>query len=218
MLANHSALRTVLRNVRRPIEPSFLNSATDAANAANYSFASATLGTPAVDRIIVVGIWTNGASANVTSATIAGVTATFVAQANGGGNTAFAYALVPDGTSGTIAFNQNNTTNRAGIGWWRITNASLTPYATATDSGDTTPSPTLDVVAGGALFAISCGDSASSGSITGVTENFDTQIEANSVMIGGHLYYPSFTLNQAVNFTFSGAAAACASAISFRPA
>jgi hypothetical protein len=147
------------------------------------------------------------------------VAATVVASAaaTSSGRTAIAYANVPTGTTGTIDFTLDASGSRAGIGWWRLTGASIVPHDTDAKSSDTTPNIAIDTFPGGVVIANACGDSAGSGTITGATERYDTQIEANSVHIGGDASFTTATANFAIDFAFNAGATACASAISFRP-
>lgn len=165
-----------------PAELSFIASTADDSNSTTYTFTSQSLG--AVDgtrRIVVVCHW-NGATLTLSSATIAGISATVHAQTNGTNNgIAIISALVPTGTSGTIAFTLSGAGSlRAYIGVYRaIGGVLLSPNDTLTDNtiasaafSGTINIPSVGWVVAGSSWGTLAG---TSHTWAGVTEQYDVK-------------------------------------------
>lgn len=105
-------------------------------------------------RLLVISAGTTGVT-GIGSVTIGGVNATVIGPAEDGGTFHFlAYAEVPTGTSGTVAFSwEGGPTVDTGIGIWAIYNVDPTPFDTATDDGASNLDLSLNVPANGVTIA-----------------------------------------------------------------
>lgn len=174
---------------------SYQGNATDGTDTTTYSFASQPFGTAASDRIVVVGILgrapTTGA---VSSVTIGGVSATLITQNAAAPTPPFATigalyaALVPTGTTGTIDVVFSVSQVRCAIGIWSIYGATgVSPVSSGNDiTGN--PEEVVLVVPNNSCVI---GMAASNGSVTpnivwtGITEDFDINVEAGSSNASG---------------------------------
>lgn len=178
----------------------FLTSAGDSSNATTYTFSSQSLGDAASDRVIVVqAAGSSTGTGGVASLTIGGVSATLIdeqATSNPADTTSMWYAEVPTGTTGDVVVTFNALNARCGIGLWRLTGVTVTPYDTGKDTDPATSganpvaSTTIDVETGGIIIASAY--SSNSGTTTpptyawtGITENYETVAESKSVVSGG---------------------------------
>ncbi len=151
---------------------SFLGSQVFGSTAQTFTVSGATLGDAASNRTIVVaagGALNNSGTRSISSLTVGGSSATFIARKNsGGGNTMeFWSVALSSGTSGDIVATfsgGNNNMNVVGIAWWRVLDVG---QAISTD-GDTGSSwstqavTTIGQTGDVALYALF-----DSGSITG---------------------------------------------------
>jgi hypothetical protein len=106
-------------------------------NSSSTTYTGQNLGTASSDRYIVVALAARlGGGAIVSSVTIAGVSATIIAQTNSGSNcVTLAMAAVPSGTSGDVSFtlSSGGSLFRSLIAVFSVTGlSSATPNATAT--------------------------------------------------------------------------------------
>ena len=107
---------------------SFLGSQVFGSTAQTFTVSGATLGDAASNRTIVVaagGALNNSGTRSISSLTVGGSSATFIARKNsGGGNTMeFWSVALSSGTSGDIVATfsgGNNNMNVVGIAWWRV--------------------------------------------------------------------------------------------------
>lgn len=120
---------------KTPATIGYLGNQTSNTDGASYSWSSQTLGAVTSDRRIILVTAASGAYTTVTSATIAGVSATPVTSTYA--HNQFGIALgrlwvahVPSGTSGTISFTLGATVLRGCAAWWRMTGATDTAYDT----------------------------------------------------------------------------------------
>jgi hypothetical protein len=113
-------------------------------SASSYSFASQNIGAAASDRYVFLNIqWFSTSGAPVlNSCSVAGIACTIVLQSNSVNNrpnNAIAYALVPSGTTGTIAFTfsatLSGTGHGMGFGVYRV-QGPLNPTPVATRQND----------------------------------------------------------------------------------
>ena len=196
-----------------PLEQSFLSSAVVAApNATAFTYSSVSLGAAASDRFILVG--TSGAAAVVSatvvsSLTIGGVTATELVTLNHGGDvlyhSGFFGATVPTGTSGDIVVTWTTTMSQNGIGVWRLTGANTTPHDSATDPQDAGGlTVDVDVEAGGAIFGYCSTDTVAGFSWTGLTENFDEEVDSGWYHSGANAGFESAVTDQTITVTGAG--------------
>lgn len=168
-------------------EFAYLQSDNSTVDASTYTFSSENLGTPDPYRYIILTIESRktGALTTITSVTIAGITAAIAVQQNViTSNTTvcgIAIAAVPTGSSGDIVVNFGATMVRCVINVYRATRLrSLTANDTKS-STDNAPTCNLGIQArgfavGGALSATS-----TSATWTGLTEDYDAQVEANTM-------------------------------------
>jgi len=164
------------------------NAALAAANP--MSFTGKSFGSTCNNRIISVGTVSenNTGSATVTAVTIGGVSATQIAtQDVAQDHAAIWAALVPTGTTGTIAVSFSGTNGLAGIFVYRICDASITPTQTATGSnGNPTSSLTLNVAANGVAMSVvnMRVNSATTYSWTGLAKDADLTADPNDIYAG----------------------------------
>jgi len=121
-----------------------------AVSASSYSFASQGIGVAATDRYVFLNIqWFSTSNAPVlNSCSVGGVACTIVLQTtsiNNRPNNAIAYALVPSGTTATIAFTFSGTIAGSGLGVgfgvYRVQGPlNTTPVATRQNNDDNTGS------------------------------------------------------------------------------
>lgn len=139
----------------------YVDTANDTAISSSYSFASVGLGTAAADRYIVVAANTRKGDADpdITSVTVAGVSATEVVQSAGTrGRSGLWIAAVPTGTSDTVVV--ATSTNGRGCTIFVYTLTGLTSStATSTNSNSGSASSlgaSLTASAGGIIIATAC--------------------------------------------------------------
>jgi hypothetical protein len=165
-----------------PPSVEFLQRTEDTTNLTNYSFAGQNLGAEdTTRRIVVVVHW--GQSVNtrtLNSATINGVAATIHVQNGGSAATrcAIISALVPTGTSGTIALAFSGACDRANISVFRAlneTSGSPTDFENDTSVTSGLLSVAIDVPAGGWVVAgiIHNTTAGSSWTWTGAVEDYE---------------------------------------------
>lgn len=133
----------------------FQGHAENGTGASSYNFTSQPIGTAQSDRYVIVGIGWSNLGPSISAVTIGGVSATVVATAaNANGSSAMYIALVPTGTTATVAITFSSTTNLGcGIAVWSATGlVSATPVSSGNSSASPTPSVVLTTVNGG--FAI----------------------------------------------------------------
>tara|TARA_R110000787_G_C13368680_1_gene440674 strand:+ start:261 stop:938 length:678 start_codon:yes stop_codon:yes gene_type:complete len=214
---------------QEPFAQSFLSSAVVAApNASVFTYSSVSLGAAAADRYILVG--TSGAAAVVATATISsitigGVSATSLIQINHHDETlyhsGFFGVVVPSGTSGDIVVTWTTTMSQNGIGVWRLTGANTTPHDSAGDTQDAGGlTVDVDVEAGGAIFGYCSTDSLAAGRFnwTGLTEDFDEDVDPGWQHSGASADFASAVTNQTVTVTGAGVSREGLMGISFSPA
>jgi hypothetical protein len=167
----------------------FLQTATDTANATTYTFSSQNLGTASSDRYILVGIGSRAAGtteATINSVTVGGVSATIPVQRSvrpvNLSIAGFAIAAVPTGTTGDIVITFSREMLRCGIVAYAITGNNAS--ASDTDSGASAdPSVNLDIPADGVAFGMAVtARTATGGSWSGLTSDFDFVVEGNTQM------------------------------------
>lgn len=199
-----------------PASLSFIASTADDANQTTYSFASQSLGVAdGTRRIVIVCHW-HGSSLTLNSATITGIAATIHIQAtSGNSNVGIISALVPSGTSGTIAMTLSGGALRARIAVYRATGGVLlSPHATMTDNtlSGAVLSGTINIPAVGWVVAGStwAGVSGTTFTYVGVTEQYDATVaEAAGIkMSGGFNTGLALQSNRTVSATISNATAA----------
>lgn len=203
----------MLFTVVRPGKPyyTFGEIKVDGTDLTTYSFTSTAIGTAAANRLVVVaGKAVSGTTGRtLSSATIGGVSATIVIQHDlNAGQTDLTFiiaAVVPTGTTATVALTFSGGMGRCGIGSFALYRlASTTATDTASDGTDVV---TLDVdtVAGSIVIAV-VGDGAS-GVVgwSGVTINgVQTEIESGNNLSVASAQATATATPRTVNCDFTG--------------
>jgi hypothetical protein len=170
----------------------FLDSAATDTNQTSYTFAL-TFGTAAASRklLLVFATRTEGTSVSASSATIGGVSAAKVTEAQTGTASGSKYVVmyiadVPTGTSGNYVVNLSGSGGgMAGIAVYRITDlSSSTAFDTMADQNEDPLANTLDIPANGFAVGVSAIASGSANAWTGLTENVDTDTQTTLMRFG----------------------------------
>jgi hypothetical protein len=182
------ALLTLPALASAQITATFLQTAEDATDGSAFSYTAQNFGAAAADRYITVISFarkSGAATCTAPTVTIGGVTATAVTSAgNNSVNcniTAIHKALVPTGTSGTIALTYGATILSQQIAVYRSTGAQA---ITASDSGTSTATdPTGTLTIGATGYGIGGSITTSAGATatwTGLTETSDAVLATGS--------------------------------------
>jgi len=159
----------------------YQTNAADPANLTTYTFSAQAIGTAASDRYVIVGVAGSNTASEPSTVTVGGVSATKVVGTAGGNHSAGLWvALVTSGSTADIVVTWPGSIDRCAIGVWSSTGlSSVTPSNTAT-SNATPGSCTVTTLAGGFAIAFShLGYGTVTWSGTGVTQDFNTSIEAS---------------------------------------
>ena len=165
---------------------SITDHAVNPTNQSSFSFSSMAIGTADSTRIVVVGVFARISSGSAfTAFTIGGVNATQAVFSLPGGSSmaAIYFAVVPTGTTGTVAFTWNGTLANAGIG----VAACYDMAATTTDTGTAIGDPmtdTLNIPAGGLAFGCAGETNSSTFTWTNLTEGYDEVVEGIATQTG----------------------------------
>ncbi len=208
------------------ITRTFLNTASDTATKAIYTFASLSFGDAAANRYLEIHVHVRGnggsprtcevldASDNVLA------TATELINDGSGQRTSIYLAAVPTETTGKIRVTLTNTAARCHIAWARLVGINATPHATAA-APTTTDNPislTLDVPANGVVVAAFT-STTTTGSVTwaNITEEYDFVSEI--LVSGGAQSYVSAQTSLVITGTDSATPSEISGvAASFAPA
>jgi hypothetical protein len=171
-----------------PLAVTFTDSDSSGSNNTTYTFTGLSIGTAAATRYVIAGFAAEGGSnpTAASSVTIGGVSATLL---SGTGTYAAIYiALVPTGTTATVAITLNAEASRCGVVVWTAANlSSASAQDTLTDTSDPL-SGTIDVPSEGAVVAIAAHGN-SNGHLftwTGATEDAEFDRGTNRTMSGAH--------------------------------
>jgi hypothetical protein len=133
--------------------------------------------------VVAIG-WASAAAVTLSSVTIGGVSATIdgdSGNATGNRRVYFASAVVPTGTTATVAVTLSGTVVRIGIGVWTLTGGSPTGQTDAVlnaASGTLTVTTAVnDVVVAAGFCSHASNSITTTWSGAGVTERYDQQIE-----------------------------------------
>jgi hypothetical protein len=203
----------------------YLQSATDTADLSTYTFASQNLGSASSDRYIIVSFTTRllgTSTVTINSVTVAGVSATIIAQLRtSSSNTnavCLAIAAVPTGTSGDVVVVISRTALRANIQLYSATGIDPTVVDSAT-SGVASPTYAIDVPADGIAVAALMAANVSSCAWSGLTERYDFIFDGSGFASGAADAFASTQTNLSVTATPSPAGDEKAGAFaSFGPA
>ena len=172
----------------------YITNSTDTSNLTTYTFSSLSLGTVATDRhIVIAGAARSSVARTLDSITVGGVTATQNALRDTSNSKAFLYiAAVPTGSTGDVVVSFSGGMLRCGVGLYRLDDL---VSATAHDSGTSSADPTtfdLDIPVNGAAIGVSANfASGGTASWTGVTEDFDVDMEpTDNRFSAGHVDLP----------------------------
>lgn len=202
---------------------SFLQSATDTANATTYTFSSQNLGTADADRYIAVGIVARGTSpVTVSSATIGGVSATISVQTTnttpGYNIAAIIIAAVPSGTTGDIVVTFSAGVLRCGIAAYRLVGIdSITPADTGTSVANA-PTTSLDIAANGVGIGMAMTQASTTTTWTGLTEDSDFTPESVITASSASLFPGTTQTGLTCTGTFSAPNASAGVFASWNPA
>lgn len=176
-------------------------------NASSYTFTSSDIGTDTNRSLVVVAVHT-GSGGTVDTVTIGGVSATRISGTGGGLNVALWAASGVSGTTATIVVTTPSTADRCLIGVYALYNLISTTVvdfdSTFALSGSTSLNRTIDVKAGGVIIAMASSNATGrTFTWTGVTEAYDTSLEAAHSYSGGSA---TTSVNSAttVSFTIAG--------------
>ena len=213
----------------RPATVALTDNVLDTSDSTTYTFTNRAIGSADSNRIVVVSIHTIDTGANsVSSATIGGISATIVANAQHN-PTNFAvsslfYAVVPTGTTATIVANLAASAFRCYAGVWTIYGAlSSSPRDFGTATGNPSAVSGIDVPAGGVVVAAA---SVQNPGVTGITwtnasdaagSGFDVAGEdANERYSGASAAFSSQQSGISITATANAATDMCAVAASWR--
>lgn len=187
------------------------------ATAAGVSF-----GTASANRLVVVSVyWLGPSPPTLLSATIGGIAASIATFTTAGPDiggsyykTALIAAIVPTGTSGTVAATFSSAPS--GTTFWAFSAtdiSSATPYHVGIPQVGAVSVLTtaVDEAAGGAVFAAAANVSASLQAFTGVASQYSTSRAA-----GGSAATPTATIAAPISYTASGTTNRSLIAASFR--
>jgi len=184
---------------------SYRTHAVDATDLTTYTFSTIDIGTAGSNRHVIVGVVARNGTANrtISSATIAGVSASIAADGSGGNTEAgILIAAVPTGTTGTISITFSAGQLRCGIAVWAAYDlTSATAFASLATS-----STTLDIntPADGIIVAVSMGVSTTP-VWSGITEVLpDTVMESTSEMTAASASLISAATPRAVSRSGAG--------------
>jgi hypothetical protein len=180
-----------------PFALSFVTNAqetTGASGGVAVNFAGVNVGTDVTGAdkrftVLGTGVRTAGVSGNFTAATICGVAANAIQSTGSTNNEAGLWYADTSGlgASCTISVTFSVNSINTGIGVWRLINptgGSATPVANTchTDSASNTATLSININAGGSAAAYVASSNATdrTWTWTGLTENFDADIENNS--------------------------------------
>lgn len=204
----------MLLSSKAPMAASFVTNGMTPSGSNPYTFSGVSIGDAAGDRLVVVAIgWGTSGTVTVSSATIGGVSASIAAQTTGTNvGIALIYAVVPSGTTADIVVTMSTSGSRLYYGVWRVTGQlSTTPYDTDAPAGggSASRSVTIDIPAGGFVFAASQGSDPGGVTWTNATERWDYS-DFNDKNNGADTTSATLVTNQ--NISVSSARAICAAA------
>jgi hypothetical protein len=161
----------------------FEESRADTTSQSTYTFAAVDIGAASSSRhvIVTVGVSDDSDTGTISSATIGGIAATVVVQAQSGNGDSLAAVLiapVPTGTTATVVINLTQTADECVIGSYSAGGVSTTALDTDSDTGSSGVTDTMGAVTGGFCVGIITGEDTSPIDINWsppMTEDFQTQ-------------------------------------------
>jgi hypothetical protein len=186
----------------------FVTSATDNANATTYTFSSVSIGSADANRRVIVAFGCRAASSEisiqVSSATIAGESATVIVQKRGADDSgvgnfdlvAIVSATVASGSTGNIVVTLSQTAVRGAIAVYRaVSTNALTTIDTDTFGGGASASMSVDVEPNSIVIAVGASRLGGSGGHTWNLSNTDVNIgvESNAMTFSAASERPTTT-------------------------
>lgn len=190
------------------VDLTYQTSTQSATDASSYSFASQAIGTAAADRYVIVGIGiTSGVAGprTVSTCTVGGISASRILRvenATGDITAELWMALVPTGTTATVAFTTDDTCARVGISVWSKTGGASP--GTAFDTGSSTSEPasiSMDIPARGAVVGFAQLNSPGITTWSNITSRYVTVEEAASYHSGADLEYAAAQTGLAIGLS-----------------
>ncbi len=168
----------------------YVNNYTSGTDTNTYTFSGCNIGTANADRtvVITVGARRSGTPSTVNSVTVGGNSATELVQVSSGATNscvAAIYAIdVPSGTTADVVVTLASTMLRCGIGVYDCTGISTTANDTATATS-ASGSGTVTATADGAVIGVAMSGSSTAFTWSGITENYDVQVGAETARASG---------------------------------
>lgn len=172
-----------------------------------YTFSSKSLGTAVSGRRIIVTVSGRQSTVpSISSLTVAGSTATQVVQqtsSSGNARTAIYIVTLSTGTTGDVVVTWASGVQRCGIGVYSVTGlTSNTAHDTLTSTADPATG-TIDVPDNGFIVGIGYSNGVPN-TWAGITEDFDTDIEAGSGHGGASDNFATGELGRTITFNPTG--------------
>lgn len=186
LLARQPLVKARRRASGAPPTVTYITELSNTSGLTTYTFTDTDIGTPAFDRLVVVGVtWETTASRALASGTIGGNAAALIVTGNANAAAGIFALRVPSAATATITATLSASVLRASIGVWTIT-GQLSDTPTAFDESSSNVATTssqvdLNVITGGVAVAM-LGLNAAGAAVTwtGATERFDADYGGSS--------------------------------------
>lgn len=167
--------------LRKPFKFSFIGAASSGIDGTSFTFANQSIGPARSDRIVIVGVVGRSAGLPVATVTIQGVAATQINQLLSSNDISGLFAArIPAGAIADIVVDCGAVSLlRCGIAVYAKLGGRLEAFASATSSA-ANPTTTLTVPAYGVAVGVAMSATATTFTTAGLTEDFDSQIGAES--------------------------------------
>lgn len=181
------------------------------ANASSYTFTNHSIGTAAADRYVVVCVFASNSgngTFSIDSVTVGGASTTSLLHISGtssNGNIVGMFITnspVTSGTTASIVCTMNAAVIHCSVGVYAVYGlTSTTPNDTISISNSADPSSTIDQQNGGVVIAMARDAFAYTVTWSGVTEDYDAQLESRVYSGGSIETTASGTLTVTANFS-----------------
>lgn len=180
-----------------------------ASGATEYTFSSASLGTAAGNRKIVIAVVGSDSSRTVSTLTVAGSGASFVVRQQHSSKTVELWQIeLTVGTSGDIVVTWDSAQSAGcGIGVFAVYGAAAAKHDSGGGNGDgagAAASFALDIPSGGVAIAAIITASAVTTTWAGVTEDYDETLVGSNNHSGGSAAFEATQTNLTISATPSG--------------
>lgn len=203
-----SGIQQVLLSTGRVKTITYVGNTSDTSNTDIYTFSGASIGSPRGDRRVHVLVAVDGnAGVDLSSVTVGGVTATLNRNAtNSSIIGAIATAKLATGTTADIVVTLTGAKLRCNIGVYASTGLTSETAVDSAQSGVDPGDMTITTVESGFAIAL-CLTNSGTATVawTGVTENYDTQVESAMAASGASVATTTTSLNIISTQTNSGA-------------